>query len=370
MKASFILFSLFLAHSALVASDRKENTIILDKISVENLKIKSMPAGRQTFESTLFTLGHLEEIPAKRSVLSTRIPGRIVELHTFIGDQVEEGQTLAVLESRQPGNPPPRIELKAPQSGTIVETHILKGEPVEPENELLAIADHSKLWAIAHVPETSIPQTPVGTEARIHILAHGSEKITGKIDRFRTEADQENATLDAILIIDNPKGLLRPQMAAEFHFITKRREGILAVPNSAIQGSRTQPIVFVKDFELANAFVKAPVVVGESNDEYTEIIKGLFEGDDVITNGGYALSYAAPDSGVSLKEALDAAHGHEHNEDGSEMTPAQLKAREAEKAAQEGKVATKSDWKMPITIAIGFMVLALVQLFWERKKLD
>ena len=287
-----------------------------------------MPVGRQTFESTLFTLGHLEEIPANRSVLSTRIPGRIVELHTFIGDQVKKGQTLAVLESRQPGNPPPRIELKASQSGVIVETHISKGEPVEPENELLAIADHSQLWAIAHVPETSIPQTPIGTEARIHILALGSEKITGKIDRFRTEADPENATLDAILRIDNPNGLLRPQMAAEFHFVIKRREGILAVPNSAIQGSRTQPVVFVKDFELANAFVKAPVVVGESNDEYTEILKGLFEGDDVIANGGYALSYAAPDSGVSLKEALDAAHGHEHHEDGSEMTPAQLKARE------------------------------------------
>ena len=329
-----------------------------------------MPAGRQTFESTLFTLGHLEEIPAKRSVLSTRIPGRIVELHALMGDQVEEGQTLAVLESRQPGNPPPRIELKAPQSGTIVETHILKGEPVEPENELLAIADHSQLWAIAHVPETSIPQIPLGSEARIHVLAQGSKKFTAKLSRYSTKANHENSTLDAIFVIDNPKGLLRPQMATEFHFITKRRENILAVPNSAIQGSKTKPVVFVKDFELPNAFVKAPVVTGEKNDEFTEILKGLFEGDDVITNGGYALSYAAPDSGISLKEALDAAHGHEHNEDGSEMTPAQRKAKAAEKAAQEGNVVTKSDWKMPVTIAIGFMVLALVQLFWERRKLD
>lgn len=370
MKASKILLSLFLIHPAMAASDRKENTIILDKISVENLQIQSMPVGRQTFESTLFTLGHLEEIPSKRSVLSTRIPGRIVELHAFIGDEVKEGQTLAVMESRQPGNPPPRIELKAPQSGVIVETHILKGEPVEPENELLAIADHSQLWAIAHVPENSIPEIPVGSEARIHVLAKGTEKFTAKLFRYSTEANHKNSTLDAIFVIDNPKGLLRPQMATEFYFITKRRENILAVPNSAIQGNKTKPIVFVKDFELPNAFLKAPVVIGETNDEFTEIRKGLFEGDDVITNGGYALSYAAPDSGISLKEALDAAHGHEHNEDGSEMTPAQRKAREAEKATQEGKVVTKSDWKTPLTIAIGFMVLALAQLFWNRKKWD
>ena len=36
---------------------------------------------------------------------------------------------------------------------------------------------------------------------------------------------------------------------------------------------------------------------------------------------------------ISLKEALDAAHGHEHNEDGSEMT-AEDKARKKAEAAE------------------------------------
>jgi len=45
----------------------------------------------------------------------------------------------------------------------------------------------------------------------------------------------------------------------------------------------------------------------------------LFPGDEVVTQGAYPLSFAGK-GGISLKEALDAAHGHEHNEDGSEMT--------------------------------------------------
>jgi cobalt-zinc-cadmium efflux system membrane fusion protein len=50
-----------------------------------------------------------------------------------------------------------------------------------------------------------------------------------------------------------------------------------------------------------------------------EVVNGLLPGDQVVTRGAYALMFAGKGS-VSLKEALDAAHGHPHNEDGSEMS--------------------------------------------------
>ena len=48
-------------------------------------------------------------------------------------------------------------------------------------------------------------------------------------------------------------------------------------------------------------------------------VTGLLAGDEVVTHGAYSLAFAGKGS-VSLKEALDAAHGHAHNEDGSEMS--------------------------------------------------
>ena len=75
-----------------------------------------------------------------------------------------------------------------------------------------------------------------------------------------------------------------------------------------------------KDFDLPNAFVKTPVEVGQMNDRFVEITSGLLPGDEVVTRGAYSLSFAGGGS-VSLKEALDAAHGHEHAADGSELTP-------------------------------------------------
>jgi hypothetical protein len=72
------------------------------------------------------------------------------------------------------------------------------------------------------------------------------------------------------------------------------------------------------------------VEVGATNDRFVEIKGGLVAGDEVVTTGAYSLGFAGKGS-VSLKEALDAAHGHEHNEDGSEMTAAQKAARGAGK---------------------------------------
>ena len=58
-----------------------------------------------------------------------------------------------------------------------------------------------------------------------------------------------------------------------------------------------------------------------------EVTGGLTAGDEVVTTGAYSLGFAGKGS-VSLKEALDAAHGHEHSEDGSELT-AEQKAKRA-----------------------------------------
>ena len=101
----------------------------------------------------------------------------------------------------------------------------------------------------------------------------------------------------------------------------------MSVPRAALQGDASNRFVYVKHFDLPNAFIKTPVQVGQMNDRFVEIISGLLPADEVVTRGAYSLSFAGGGS-VSLKEALDAAHGHEHAADGSELTP-------EEKAAEQ-----------------------------------
>ena len=349
---------------------RIANTIILDETGVKNLRIETVPVEPKVFETTVFAIGRVDETPSSRSVLSSRISGRAVEVSAFVGDFVEKGATLVEVESRQPGNPPPVIPLKAAQSGLVIESHVKVGQPIEPEVELLDISDRSVMWAIAKIPEKEVALVKEGMPARIRIPALGGQPIDAKLNRFGIAADRQAGTVEGIFELQNPNGELQPGMRAEFSIITATREDVMAVPRKALQGDPSKRLVFVKDFDLPNAFVKAPIVTGEQNDGYIEVVSGLFPGDEVVTQGSYSLGFAGGGS-ISLKEALDAAHGHEHNEDGSEMTPEQKKAREAEKAGQVPGAEAGGKLSVPLLIYAGIATLAWIafaQLYFRARR--
>ena len=171
------------------------------------------------------------------------------------------------------------------------------------------------------MPEDVISKIKPGTKAHIRIPALGGTIIDGELLRFQPKANLEGGTIGAIFKVPNKGNLLRPGMRAEFSIVTSSRENVMAVPREALQGDAAHRVVYVKHLEIPHAFTRLPVQTGEKNDRYVEIISGLFPGDEVVTAGSYALSFASG-SGLSLKDALDAAHGHEHNADGSEINGA------------------------------------------------
>ena len=305
---------------------RAANTIVLDETGVKNLGIETVEAAESGFEETVFALGRIEEVPSRHAVLSSRISGRIANIEAYPGDIVETGKTLVRVESRQPGDPPPVIDLKSPIDGVIVESHVHVGEPVEPEKELLDISDLSEVWAVARVPEHEAGKLKPGSKARIRVAAFGNEVVEGGLLRFGTSADRESGTIDAIFTVPNKDLRLRPGMRTEFEIVLSQRENVLSVPRESLQGDPASRHVFIRDFDLKNAFVRTPVRTGKTSGDKIEILGGLFPGDEVVTRGSYSLGFAGGGGGISLKEALDAAHGHEHNEDGSEKTPEQKAA--------------------------------------------
>ena len=142
---------------------RAANTIILDETGVKNLKIQAVSVEPRVFETTVFAIGRVEETPSSRSVLSSRISGRAVKVNAFVGDFVEKGATLVEVESRQPGDPPPVIPLKAAQGGLVIASHVKVGQPVEPERCIV---------------ETPLPvQQRTGGDAQ-----WGVERESGKFD--------------------------------------------------------------------------------------------------------------------------------------------------------------------------------------------
>lgn len=373
--AKSLLFVSLLAPLA-VSAQRDKNTVVLDANAVANLRLETAAAEPRVFEETVFALGRVQPAHDAITALSSRIPGRVVELMAHLGEPVEAGVDLVRVESRQAGDPPPVVTLRAPRGGIITACEIHLGDPIEPDRHLLEIVDLSTVEAVARLPEQFVGRLKIGeTLARIRVASFPDEVFTGKLVRFAPSADAATGTLGAHFELKNADGRLRPEMRAEFSVIVASRADVLSVPRDAVQGEGAAPrVVFAKDFDLPNAFVKTPVVLGATNDRYVEIVSGLFPGDEVVTRGAYSLRFAGGGS-LSLKEALDAAHGHEHAADGSELPAnssasgkpaASASAATADAGHSHAHGASARPWQIA-TGALVLVVLALLVALSRRR---
>lgn len=70
----------------------------------------------------------------KSGKVSANIPGKVVTVEVSMGDVVEEGQVVMILEAMKMQN-----EIQAPVSGTITEIHCEEGQSIEANVPLLVI---------------------------------------------------------------------------------------------------------------------------------------------------------------------------------------------------------------------------------------
>jgi membrane fusion protein, heavy metal efflux system len=349
------------------SSSRKYNLVVLDAAGMQNLRIETAVAEPGDFEETVFALGRIDVYPGRRAVVSSRIPGRALEVRIKHDHPVSKGDIAVVVESRQFGDPPLTVNLLAPISGFVSATFVVPGQPVDPDKTLAEILDLSDVYAIARVPEHLAGQLEAGQKARITAPAVSDKVFHAQLEHLGVLADVESGTVEAAFHVGNPGFALRPGMRAEFSIVVERRTGVLSVPRSALQGDPASRFVYVKDFELPNAFVKTPVVVGRINERSVEIIRGLFPADEVVTQGAYSLAFAGAGT-LSLKAALDAAHGHEHNPDGSELTPEQKKAGGKKPSDASAGHEHHHDHQSPFWMIVSGILFVLLVVTALRKK--
>ena len=70
----------------------------------------------------------------KSGKVSANIPGKVVTVEVSLGDHVEEGHVVMILEAMKMQN-----EIQAPVSGTITEIHCEEGQSIEANVPLLVI---------------------------------------------------------------------------------------------------------------------------------------------------------------------------------------------------------------------------------------
>jgi HlyD family secretion protein len=191
--------------------------------------------------------------------------------------------------------------ITAPISGTIIEKDAKVGDAVKTGDTLCIVYDLSYLEMSINVDELQISSISVGQKVQIAADAVPDKTYVGTVTRvsMKGKSDGGTTTYPVTIRIDDTDGL-RPGMNANAEIVVAEANNALVVPNAAVV--RGSYVLVTKDspsaanadtaMEAPEGFVYVPVKTGVSDDDYTQIVSGIQEGDTI----GYDPSSVSSDS--------------------------------------------------------------------------
>ena len=191
--------------------------------------------------------------------------------------------------------------ITAPISGTIIEKDAKVGDAVKAGDTLCIVYDLSYLEMSINVDELQISSISVGQKVQITADAVPDKTYVGTVTRVSMKGTSNGGTTTypVTIRIDDTDGL-RPGMNANAEIVVAEANNALVVPNAAVV--RGSYVLVTKDspsaanadtaMEAPEGFVYVPVKTGVSDDDYTQIVSGIQEGDTI----GYDPSSVSSDS--------------------------------------------------------------------------
>lgn len=254
-----------------------------------------------------------------------------------IADKIENS-TLAYksasLSMQQTEKDLENYNITSPISGTVITKNSKAGDTIDKTNSattMMVIADISKLKFELAIDELDISKVRKGQSVSVTCDALPDEEFTGIITNVSVEGTAQNGvtTYSAEVEIANP-GNLRPSMNIDAEIIVEAAENVLLVPTEDIKSIADKKFVFAKDErageekipqkggaeskkpfdensskkpsmpemdgsekgkdveinkgfmpDAPEGYIAVEVQIGISNEDYTEIIGGLSEGQEI-----------------------------------------------------------------------------------------
>lgn len=172
-------------------------------------------------------------------------------------------------------------------AGTVVDRKVAIGQVVQPADALFTVADLSRLWAIAQVPEQQADLVRPGQAVTIEIPALGGEKLTGKLIHVGETVDPETRTVLVRTELDNKDRRLKPAMLATM-LIAARPVDRLVVPATAVVREDNADRVFVDIGD--GRFRLTPVTLGPEQEGMRAVLAGLAAGQRIVADGAFHLN--------------------------------------------------------------------------------
>lgn len=174
----------------------------------------------------------------------------------------------------------------ATMAGTVVERLVAQGQVVQPSEVMFTVADLSRVWVEAEVPEQQAASVRPGQNIQVEIPALG-QQLTAKLIFIADTVNPATRTIMVRSELDNGDRSLKPAMLATV-LIEGRPTERLAVPGTAIVRENNKDYLFVE--VGPQQFRLTEVALGPAIGDMRPVLGGVAEGTKVVTDGAFHLN--------------------------------------------------------------------------------
>jgi cobalt-zinc-cadmium efflux system membrane fusion protein len=256
--------------------------IELDEKKSKNANLDVEVAGPAKIKPTLQLYGKIAMNEDALANVSPRFPGLVKTVSVRLGDRVEKGQVLAIVESNDSLR---NYQVTSEIAGTIIKKEVTVGEVVRDEKPIFTVADLNTVWIDFSVFPQDFERVKLGQTVRITYAAN-VRPITGKISYIAPIGSQNTQSLLARAVAPNSRGLLRPGLFVLGDLETDAIEVPVAVRSDAIQTLNEKTAIFVVE---GKAFEARQVKLGARDDNLVQVVSGLNPGDRYVSANSFLL---------------------------------------------------------------------------------
>ncbi|WP_455586046.1 efflux RND transporter periplasmic adaptor subunit [Bacteroides sp.] len=209
--------------------------------------------------------------------------------------------------------------ITSPIDGVVIDRAVEEGQTVaagfETPTLFTIAADLTQMQVVADVDEADIGGVEEGQRVSFTVDAYPNDVFEGRVTQIRLGSNSTSSstttsttsvvTYEVVISAQNPDLKLKPRLTANVTIYTLDKQGVLSVPSRALRFTPEVPLIssedIVKDCESehklwtreGNTFTAHPVQIGISNGIRTEIISGIDEGVQVISEANLGITNEA-----------------------------------------------------------------------------
>jgi cobalt-zinc-cadmium efflux system membrane fusion protein len=253
----------------------------LSEKQAKNANLDVQVAGPAKINVTLEVNGKITFNEDAVANVSARYPGVVKAVYKGLGDRVQKGEALALIESSESLRD---YQVNSDISGTIVKKEVTIGELARDDKPIFMVADLSTVWVDFSVFPQDFKRLKLGQVVRINYADNLSTR--SKISYIAPFGSENTQSMLARAVVQNPDGLLRPALFVTGELVVDEIEAPVAVRPSAIQNVNEKTVVFTSEGVV---FEAREVELGTNDGNYVQVLSGLNAGDRYVAGNSFLL---------------------------------------------------------------------------------